>query len=208
LHERKGNILFSDGHVEESSDALLQSQEIVPEDVVKPVAAGIFEFGQPTPPAPAADRTRASLNASSPNIAQTSSPTLSSTRTATAALRSPSNPPSAGQAMNRPTPRSTQLYFPQQTTPEISPDQTPPTNKVVAPVKPRPSPPVADVNSDDATFAEQFPQAMRESLHATRWLLWLLLLILLLVLIARWLDRRARRARIARMKRRMAELQG
>jgi prepilin-type processing-associated H-X9-DG protein len=209
LHERKGNMLFSDGHVEESYEAIIASEETVDQDLMYPaVERTNSTTDSSAPPAPAANKTRASPNASSPNVAQTSSPTILNTRTAAAASSSPTNSPNAGQAMNRPAPRSTQLYFPQQTTPEISPDPIPPTNNVVARVKHLAYPPVAVVNSDDATFAQQFPQAMRESLDATRWLLWLLLLILLLVLIARWLDRRARRARIARMKRRMAELQG
>jgi prepilin-type N-terminal cleavage/methylation domain-containing protein/prepilin-type processing-associated H-X9-DG protein len=36
LHERKGNLLFSDGHVEESYDAILPSQEALAEDLVFP----------------------------------------------------------------------------------------------------------------------------------------------------------------------------
>jgi prepilin-type N-terminal cleavage/methylation domain-containing protein/prepilin-type processing-associated H-X9-DG protein len=208
-HRKRGNLLFSDGHVDESSDALLPSEETVPEVIVPPMLRGTsLVRGLSSQPASAANKTKANPNASSPNIAQTSSPTSSITRTAAAASPSPSNSPSVARAVDRLSPRSKQLNFPPQTTlDQISPDPTPPTNKAVAPVKPRVNPPVADVNSDDATFAQQFPQAMRESLDATRWLLWLLLLILLLILLARWLDRRARRARLARMKRRMAALQ-
>jgi len=36
LHERKGNMLFSDGHVEESYDAIVPSEETVAEDLVYP----------------------------------------------------------------------------------------------------------------------------------------------------------------------------
>jgi prepilin-type N-terminal cleavage/methylation domain-containing protein/prepilin-type processing-associated H-X9-DG protein len=36
LHERKGNVLFSDGHVEESGDANASSEQIVAEDLVYP----------------------------------------------------------------------------------------------------------------------------------------------------------------------------
>lgn len=209
LHQRKGNILFSDGHVEESSDALLPSEEIVPEDIVEPVVEGLLlAGGQPVPPDPAANKTGTNPNASLPENARTSSSTLSNTRTAAAASLSPTNPPNAGRASNRLSPGSMQLNFPQATTHgQISVEPTPPTNQVAAPAKEHANPPAGTANSDEATFAQQFPQAMRESLHATRWLLWLLLLILLLVLLARWLDRRARRARLARMKRRMAELQ-
>jgi prepilin-type N-terminal cleavage/methylation domain-containing protein/prepilin-type processing-associated H-X9-DG protein len=38
LHERKGNMLFSDGHVEESYDAIVPSEETVREDLVVPHA--------------------------------------------------------------------------------------------------------------------------------------------------------------------------
>ena len=210
LHERKGNMLFSDGHVEESYEAIIASEETIDQDLMYPAVKRTSSTTDSSePPAPAANKTKANPNASSPNIAQTSAPTLSNTRTAAAAMPWPSNSPTADQMANRLSPGSTQLNFPRQTTrDQISFDPTPPTNKAVAPVKPRATnPPVADVNSDEATFAQQFPEAMRESLHATRWLLWLLLLILLLVLLARWLDRRARRARLARMKRRMTELQ-
>ena len=36
LHERKGNILFADGHAEESYDAIIASEETVAEDLVYP----------------------------------------------------------------------------------------------------------------------------------------------------------------------------
>jgi prepilin-type N-terminal cleavage/methylation domain-containing protein/prepilin-type processing-associated H-X9-DG protein len=206
LHERKGNILFSDGHVEESYEALIPSQEIVAEDLVYPSVEGTtLAGGQPAPPAPAANKTKANPNTSSPNIAQTSSPTLSTTRLSTAASPSPTNSPDTGRAANKLSPGSMQLNFPQQTTrDQISAEQNPPTNKEVAlVVQPATNPPAATMDSDEPAFAHQFALAVRESLHATRWLLWLLLLILLLVMLARWLDRRARRAR---MKRRLAEL--
>jgi prepilin-type processing-associated H-X9-DG protein len=36
MHERKGNVLFSDGHVEESNDALLPSEETISDDLLYP----------------------------------------------------------------------------------------------------------------------------------------------------------------------------
>jgi prepilin-type N-terminal cleavage/methylation domain-containing protein/prepilin-type processing-associated H-X9-DG protein len=36
LHQRKGNVLFSDGHVEESNDAIAPSEQTVAEDLVYP----------------------------------------------------------------------------------------------------------------------------------------------------------------------------
>jgi prepilin-type N-terminal cleavage/methylation domain-containing protein/prepilin-type processing-associated H-X9-DG protein len=44
VHEGKGNILFSDGHVEESRDAIVPSEEIVAEDLVYPDVKAINGF--------------------------------------------------------------------------------------------------------------------------------------------------------------------
>jgi prepilin-type N-terminal cleavage/methylation domain-containing protein/prepilin-type processing-associated H-X9-DG protein len=45
LHERKGNLLFSDGHVEESYDAIYRSQETVAEDLFVPHVEGSYLVG-------------------------------------------------------------------------------------------------------------------------------------------------------------------
>ena len=44
LHERKGNMLFPDGHVEESYDAIITSEETVSEDIVYPDAKATVGF--------------------------------------------------------------------------------------------------------------------------------------------------------------------
>jgi prepilin-type processing-associated H-X9-DG protein len=48
LHERKGNVLFADTHVEESFDAMIPSEETAANDLVYPdvkVSAGFVSFG-------------------------------------------------------------------------------------------------------------------------------------------------------------------
>jgi prepilin-type N-terminal cleavage/methylation domain-containing protein/prepilin-type processing-associated H-X9-DG protein len=45
LHERKGNLLFSDGHVEESNDAIVRSQETFAEDIIDPKVEGLYTAG-------------------------------------------------------------------------------------------------------------------------------------------------------------------
>jgi hypothetical protein len=72
LHERKGNLLFSDGRVEESNDANVRSQESVAEDLVYPQVpssgGGIGGPGASVPDTP--DSPSLSLNSKGKSISQ------------------------------------------------------------------------------------------------------------------------------------------
>ncbi len=50
LHERKGNLLFSDGHVEESYDTIIASEETTSEDLVYPEVKASTGYSPPGGP--------------------------------------------------------------------------------------------------------------------------------------------------------------
>lgn len=193
-HGRTGNLLFADGHVEESSDALLASEETVTEDLVLPtlpptsLASGGSGSSTPTP----GNKPRPVPNAYSHGSISNRVSTSTGSRVAEASPGSPKPSPVSIQPSRNVSSGNNRLLRQQTSTPEeILTETNPPTNSPVTPVVEPPFiSPVADVVSNEPTYAQELKQAARESLNATQWLLWLLLLLLLLILLARWLDRR------------------
>ena len=201
-HLRKGNLLFADGHVEESSDALLAAAETVTEDIVRPSLPPTFATGGGSAPpasAPTANR-RPGSNDSSPDRSATGLPAAPMARTAAAAGPASANSPEARRAPDKFSSSSTPLNSaPRTTRAQNSAEPALVTNETDAHVlTPAPEPPEAIADSAEPTYAQSLKQAARESLDATQWLLWLLLLLLLLILLARWLDRRWRHRKIAK----------
>jgi prepilin-type N-terminal cleavage/methylation domain-containing protein/prepilin-type processing-associated H-X9-DG protein len=195
LHERKGNILFSDGHVEESRDAILWSETPVTEALVYPdvnnatttaggqsgssVSHPSYNQWNPTYPQPSSSAASSS-SAPPPNNAPFSS---------TKSMGFDQNLPKS-TANNQPTARtgqsSSRSYLEEATQ----------TNTSLLQMTPSPTEePVAITDSNDPPVKQLAVQIVRESWAATSWLFWLLLLLLLLILLARWLDRRWQQAR-------------
>lgn len=215
-HDKRGNLLFSDSHVEESVTAKLPGEMTVTEDIVRPTILGSALAGgggggggsgggsgngsggssgggyRPSPP-PYYPPVAAPPAGSSPNdrIAALG------TRTAPSARANPAPaPPISG---SRP-PGGQPVNFSQRSSPNAIPDEPPPpTNRPAAPVVAHAPPPPAPAKiTNEPAYPQQLAQSARASFDATKWLLLLLLLILILILIARWLDRKLRRARIRR----------
>jgi prepilin-type N-terminal cleavage/methylation domain-containing protein/prepilin-type processing-associated H-X9-DG protein len=207
LHVRKGNVLFSDGHVEESYDAVYPKQITLTEDLVRPSVKPSVIVGGPnlssakkpylTPAYPGNNQPNgnpAPTSGSSGPFPANGMPlsTPSSAAASSANSRTYAQNSTASGINN---PRST---FPQKNstgdnwndaTQQISQASgqniIPETGGTLA----------ATPNAVEPSLKEQATRAARESWQATSWLFWLLLLLLLLYLLARWLDRRWQRAR-------------
>ena len=191
FHNKLGNILFSDGHVEESYNAIVPAEESSAEDLFYPDALTNSPGGS---------------RFSSPNsIAYTpfSYPGFNNQSTAYQPF-APSNPARPAGAY-----QNSMNYRP--SLPASKPQQTHPaywvesqqTNVAVWPVAQaetrRPTP----VKSpEEPPLSVAFASAVHQSWQATNWLLWWLLLLLLIILLARWLDRRWQRARAKRRSKR------
>jgi prepilin-type N-terminal cleavage/methylation domain-containing protein/prepilin-type processing-associated H-X9-DG protein len=208
MHNRLGNILFSDGHVEESYDAIVQSEESVAELIFYPyvqetAATGgqSASIGMPNGPAPGYP----AYNQPNPNQPPDSG--FSGSPPANSAPASPNSAPSSptkqaafAQGSTKFASDNPHLYPSKQTSLNSNwGEATQLTNKnkaggrIVSPETKLAV--VAIVNPREPSLKEQAAQAARESWKATSWLLWLLLFLLLLILLARWLDRRWQRAR-------------
>jgi prepilin-type N-terminal cleavage/methylation domain-containing protein/prepilin-type processing-associated H-X9-DG protein len=206
LHVRKGNVLFSDGHVEESYDAVYPKQITLREDLVRPsvkpsvIAGGLSASSSTTPFAIPSHPGNNQPNAY-PTLAWNSSGASPANGTP------PSGPDNEQPSQAKP------AVFAQDAT--ISPTYDPRSNlpqnnssssygndatqqirraswRNVTSETGAAS--TATANVAEPSLKEQAIQAVRESWQATSWLLWLLLLLLLLYLFARWLDRRWQRA--------------
>ena len=216
-HDKRGNLLYSDNHVEESITAKLSGEMTVTEDIVRPTILGSAVTsggggggggggnggggggsssggnggGNRPSPTPYYPPVAAPPSATSPNdrIAALG------TRTAPSARANPA--PASPMPGSRP-PAGPPANFSQPKTANPVPEEpAPPTNRPVAPVvahAPLPPPPAKITN--ELAYPKQLAVAAHESFAATKWLLLLLLLILILILVARWLDRKLRRARI------------
>jgi prepilin-type N-terminal cleavage/methylation domain-containing protein/prepilin-type processing-associated H-X9-DG protein len=200
LHERKGNILFSDGHVEESYNAIFPKEITTLEALVSPdVKETAITGGQNTSSGTATITTPSYPDHRQPNPYQAPDSSVSSSPSANGTLSSPNSAPSSS---------AKQAAFAQDSAkfasdnPHLNPstqtslnsnwdEATQLTNKAVGRiVSPETKPSaVAAVNPRELSLKEQAAQAARESWEATSWLLWLLLLLLLLILMTRWLDR-------------------
>jgi prepilin-type N-terminal cleavage/methylation domain-containing protein/prepilin-type processing-associated H-X9-DG protein len=170
LHNRVGNVLFSDAHVEESYDAIVPSEENVSEDIIRPDVPANGQSGSPNP---ATYTTPVSPVYHPPNTGPASGSTA--------------RPASGNSHLNTQSPASFNFQW----------NDTGQTNKAVRPITlAEVKPPVAATeNVAEPSLKEQAVQAVHESWAATSWLFWLLLLLSLLYLLARWLDRRWQRAR-------------
>jgi prepilin-type N-terminal cleavage/methylation domain-containing protein/prepilin-type processing-associated H-X9-DG protein len=199
LHNRLGNILFSDGHIEESNDKMVPSEESVAEDIVRPdVKEATLTSGQSSSPSSTTITpiSYPNNNQSNPDQAHTSSHSSASQPNATS---SPNNAPSffakpvgSGTNSEKSPTDNPQLHFSQQTSNNPYLEDVHQTNNTlsrIAPLMMKQS--SVTTNSDDLSMA----QLAYESWEATSWLFWLLLLLLINILIARWLDRRWQRAR-------------
>jgi prepilin-type N-terminal cleavage/methylation domain-containing protein/prepilin-type processing-associated H-X9-DG protein len=198
LHQRKGNMLFLDGHAEESYDALVPAEETVTQNLMYPDVEGTtLANGLLGPsPGPTLSPGEPGPQISYPRIPPTSSWPSSTDRTPAGVRPSDASPQTRGQATKKFLSVGAQLNFPKQTTPgQLAEPQTLPTDA------PRIMPRMTVIASavamtNEPSYPHQLAQAARESLDATQWLLWLFLLLLLLTLLARWLDRRWQQRKI------------
>jgi len=211
VHNRLGNILFSDGHVEESYNAIVQSEESFVEVALYPDVDETAETGGQfsSPNSTVFTTTSYSGNNNQPTTGQPYAPNYSGPASGSTSPnsdpsspnRAPSSPakPAASYQNSVKSTSSQQLNRPEQSTlPNYFPE-TQRTNMGVWPVASSVTKmPLAVKNADEPPVSALFAQAARESWEATSWLLWLLLLLLLIILLARWLDRRWQRARAKR----------
>jgi prepilin-type N-terminal cleavage/methylation domain-containing protein/prepilin-type processing-associated H-X9-DG protein len=217
-HNGSGNILFSDGHVEESYDAILQSEESVAELIFYPyvqetAATGwqSTSTGMPNGPAPGYPANNQPNPNQPPNSGFSGSPPANSAPTSpNSAPSSSAQPVAFAQDSTKFASGNPLLYASKQASPNSNWDEAIQlTNKnkagrrIVSPETKLAV--VAIVNPRELSLKEQAEQAARESWKATSWLLWLMLLLLLIILMARWLDRHWQRAlakkRSARLRR-------
>jgi prepilin-type N-terminal cleavage/methylation domain-containing protein len=212
VHEYKGNILFSDFHVEESSDAMLKEEEaraaqvqpLVYPDVEATTPGNGQESGEFSSSSTATPATRSNPGGNYPNPG--SAPALNSPGTSI-----PNNPPPAPAkpaAFNRGSTETAagrpQSQFPQPTPGQPYVEQAPQPGKAMPPVASSTTkPPTTTPVADQPTWAKQLAQTVRDCWEATSWLFWLALVVLLLILLARRLDRRWQAERV---KRRLARL--
>lgn len=194
LHDRKGNLLFSDGHVEESSDSRLPGERTVVQDGMFPDTEGLpLPAGQAAPPIPDPNEPRAGYPPNRPLPTRPRAPAATPTRAVTDNHSASNNPfrpkPSTSGAVVSGARLLRERNPGGSGTPEIV---LPETKTVAAAVEETNLPAAASETGDDATFASQIAPAMVESFESTRWLLWLFLLVLLLILLARVVDRKMR----------------
>jgi prepilin-type N-terminal cleavage/methylation domain-containing protein/prepilin-type processing-associated H-X9-DG protein len=214
LHERKGNILFSDGHVEESYNAIFPKEITILEALVSPdVEETAITGGQNTSSGTATITTPSYPDHRQPNPNQPPDSGFSGSSPTNGAPISPNSAPSSSAQPSAFVQSSTKFasdnphsYPLKQTAPQSNWDETTQqTNqaawRIVSPETKLAV--VAIVNPREPSLKEQAAQAARESWKATSWLLWLLLFLLLLILLARWLDRRWQRAQAKKLSARL-----
>ena len=193
VHNRLGNILFSDGHVEESYNAILPSEESFAEDLLYPSVDGTAATGG---------------QSSSPNYSGSASGSPSANSDPSSLNRAPYSParPAGAYQNSMKSAAGQQLNLPQRTPRPAYWVDDPQTNKAVWPVAMAATkPPMTVKNDEEPPLSVAVAQAAHESWEATSWLLWLILLIVLLVILARWLDRRWQRARAKKLLARSRE---
>ena len=212
-HDQRGNLLFSDNHVEESVAAKLPGEMTLTEDIVRPTILGSTATGGGGNSGGSGSRGTGGAGGQGGNGGSQPSPTpyyppvaphgsAASPNAQIAALGTP--PPRAYPTLIAPRPGNQtlagqQVALSHQTTPNFIPDVPAPTNRPAPKVVvPAPLPPRPALITNTLAYPQQLAVAAHESFDATKWLLLLLLLILILVLVARWLDRKMRRARVRR----------
>jgi prepilin-type N-terminal cleavage/methylation domain-containing protein/prepilin-type processing-associated H-X9-DG protein len=203
LHERKGNVLFSDGHVEKSYDAIVRSQETVAEDLVYPQVpssgGGVGGAGAGGPGTPSVS------SSSNPSVRQAANTTArgmagsNSSVGLTAGSGASSNvptqltaPPAANSQSNR-LPGSAyggnRISFKHQTTPAGSESPSDATQPSV-PVPSSASSGSAAASDDPDLMMSPFNRQLARFLQRLIISSYLLLLLLLLLLLAYKLWRR------------------
>jgi prepilin-type N-terminal cleavage/methylation domain-containing protein len=207
LHERKGNILFSDGRVEESYDATYLKQINIYEDVVYPSVKETAITGwQPAISGTTTITPPSYPNHSQPNPYQAPAPGSSGSFPASGlphptpnnAPALPATPRAYAQNSSASGINNLRSTLPQKnSTRDNWNDATQRINqassRIISPGTEATT--AATANAVEPSLKEQALQAVSESWQATGWLLWLLLLLLFLYLMARWLDCRWQRAR-------------
>jgi len=206
LHNRKGNLLFSDDHVEESNDARALEEETEAEDVFYP---DVDESSAPTEQfAAARSANNSSVNPyasyysqspayhSSPAdpTPQSSSPAYPATSHATGAAQTLSAS-SGGSGQPGHAPASEASHAAATRTGDSEPvgtEHVTEEKKGTALGSPATKPEPRIAHTSELAFPTALAQTASESWHATSWLIWLLLLFLALYLVARRLDRRQR----------------
>jgi prepilin-type N-terminal cleavage/methylation domain-containing protein/prepilin-type processing-associated H-X9-DG protein len=96
LHERKGNMLFADSHVEESYDAIIASEETVPENLVYPDVMPTNQFFNKTFDGGASGQNN--FPSPSANVTVSPSPPVSNSQQFTGKVSSPKISPAPGNS--------------------------------------------------------------------------------------------------------------
>jgi prepilin-type N-terminal cleavage/methylation domain-containing protein/prepilin-type processing-associated H-X9-DG protein len=199
VHNGSGNVLFSDGHVEESYNAIVKSEEAVDELIFIPWVNKTATPGwQPALNQTPTGNTPTYPVNGQPNAYQTPASSVSGSPPANGVPSSSAKQAGFAQDSKTFVGDNPHLNSSKHTSLNSNWDEAnQQTDKVVGQiVSPETKPAVvAAVNPNELSLKEQTARASRESWQATSWLLWLLLLVLLLIFLARWLDRRWQRAR-------------
>ena len=193
-HDTRGNILFSDGRVDESYSVAdhdaraknLPAEDVPAEDLVRPdvppAAFGGYQsqssgFGG----SPSATDPYGSYFHGGNRPANSSAGAAGSAPPATPAYHAPpASPANAGYHPAANSSRSTGQ----------SADEAPAASgQTLAPLSETTIPPATFLTTNQLVFPQALADAAHESLRATSWLLWLLLALLLLIILARQLDR-------------------
>jgi prepilin-type N-terminal cleavage/methylation domain-containing protein/prepilin-type processing-associated H-X9-DG protein len=208
LHGRNGNILFADGHVEQSFDAIYPKEITVLEDLVYPSVKDLPMPGGQSAVSSTATITQPSYpNPSQPNPYQAPASGSSGSFPANGVPHpTPNNAPvfpatprayaqnSSASGINNPRSTLSQKNFTGDNWNDATQQISQASSQIIAPGTEATT--AATANAAEPSLKEQAAQAASESWQATGWLLWLLLMLLLLYLLARWLDRRWQRARV------------
>jgi prepilin-type N-terminal cleavage/methylation domain-containing protein len=185
---------LSDGHVEESYDAILWSETPVTEPLVYPDVNAT---------APAGGQSASSI--SHPNYYQSnptypppfsSAPSLNAVSPPNNAPFSPTKPMGLDRDLIKSRINNQQSNLSRQASSHSYLEDATQTNSAFLQIAPyMTNEPMVATDSNDPPAMQLAAQIVRESWAATSWLFWLLLLLLLLILLARWLDRRWQQAR-------------
>jgi prepilin-type N-terminal cleavage/methylation domain-containing protein/prepilin-type processing-associated H-X9-DG protein len=200
LHKRKGNILFSDGHAEESYDAIFQSEISVPEVLVYP---DVPESKGPASSGGGDDMGGSGLTGHRPGPGATANPSPPGVAKSPKQNSTPANSPSSVAAANMPSsPAMVSVSSRQNLQPKpasqsvvasMNQIKTEGPSKTNAPVQILSTP-----TDDDLAVSPSDRKAATFLRHLMGWSYLLLLLLLLLRLaykIRRWLQDRERKHR-------------
>jgi prepilin-type N-terminal cleavage/methylation domain-containing protein/prepilin-type processing-associated H-X9-DG protein len=198
-HGSRGNLLFSDAHVEESSDARFRSQISASQDIVLPSIGEAGGGGAPISTSSSSGNTASASGITAPSpTPPASAPNPAPQNLARASSSPPTNGSAPGQSFAKLSSAESQS-MPQrsitvrQTATGFAPAEKPAT--IGKTPTPNVGPNVLPDTPNNPPIAQEFAAAMHESWDAAGWLLWLLLLLLLLIVMIRLMSRRSRRKR-------------